>query len=241
MPLVRAKLERPAPVPHVVRRRVNELLEASVRSALATLVVGRAGTGKTLAAVDFADRASGRVAWLTVDASDTDFERFATYLLESLGLRANSGLALLPSERFAMHLVSELADCADAPRFVILEDLHLVYDAPWFGPFIGQFLPMLPRNVHALLTARAFPPVPLWRMRSKQSLSVVDEDALAFTDLEGIQLFARYGLGEATARTAVRTTRGRAVRLDGVARHLAGHAHSAEGVGAFVSRPLVAG
>ncbi len=225
MHLIRSKIERPRPTPHLVRPRIVEALEASTWSALATMVVGRAGTGKSVAAHDLAEDCPGRVAWYTVDASDTDFERFAGYLAETLGLPVPSTAGRLAPDQAAERLLGELFERSDVPSLLVVEDLHLLYDTPWFGPFIARFLPMLPTSVHVLVTTRALPPVPLWRMRSKQTLSVVDEGALAFTEAEAIQLFARYRLSEAAARAAVRSTGGRAVRLDAVARCLAaGHA-----------------
>ena len=232
MQLIRSKIERPSPAPHVVRDRIVATLEQSAWTCLSTLVVGRAGTGKSVAAIDTAARCDRRVAWYTVDASDGDFRRFAHYLFEALDVRKRgSAWSLLPrldttpaeevAPALAECILIELFDWLDKPSLFVIEDLHLVYDEPWFGPFITRFLPMLPLNVHVLVTARGLPPAPLWRLRSKQALSVVDEETLAFTEEEAVQLFARYGLGQDVARVAARTTRGRAAQLDAVARSLA--------------------
>lgn len=234
MHMIRSKIERPKLAPHLVRERVLGSLEESSRSCLSTLVIGRAGTGKSVAAVDLAERSDRRVAWYTVDASDTDFRQFARYLVAALdvGCRAASWsllprLETTPAEEIAPLiaecLLIELFEWLDEPFLFVLEDLHLLYDEPWFGPFITRFLPMLPLNVHVLVTARGLPPAPLWRLRSKQALSVVDEESLAFTETEALRLFASYGLGEDVARVAARTTRGRASQLDAVARSLAEH------------------
>ena len=232
MQLIRSKIERPASAPHLVRDRLVDTLEQSAWSCLSTLVVGRAGTGKSIAALDLADRSDRHVAWYTVDAADTDFRRFALYLSEALDVRRRGTswsfmprLESRPAEEVAPYVAEciliELFEWLDESSLVVLEDLHLVYDEPWFGPFISRFLPMLPLNVHVLITARGLPPAPLWRLRSKQALSVLGEEALAFTEAEAVQLFARYGLGEDVARIATRTTRGRAAQLDAVARSLA--------------------
>lgn len=230
MHLIRSKIEQPRSIPHLVRPRIVGALEASTWSALATIVVGRAGTGKSVAALDLAEACPGRVAWYTVDASDTDFERFTGYLAEALGLSTRPAADQLAPDQAAERMLGELFERSDVPSLLVIEDLHLLYDTPWLGPFIARFLPMLPTSVHVLVTTRALPPVPLWRMRSKQTLSVLDEDALAFTEAEAIQLFARHRLSEAAARAAARSTGGRAVRLDAVARCLAaGHAHPSDG------------
>jgi ATP/maltotriose-dependent transcriptional regulator MalT len=65
-----------------------------------------------------------------------------------------------------------------------------------------------------LIIGRSAPPTPMWRMRSKQTLCLVEEADLAFTPQEAADLFASYGLGAADARAALEQTRGRAAALD---------------------------
>jgi hypothetical protein len=55
-------------------------------------------------------------------------------------------------------------------------------------------------------------------MRSKQTLCVLDESLLAFTQPEARALYASYGLGAERADAALRETRGRAATLDARAR-----------------------
>lgn len=229
MELIRSKLEWPRPFPHLVRDRLVSTLQSSVKSGLATFVVGRAGTGKSIAVSDFASVSPCRVAWYAVDESDTELEYFAGYLSETLGLRANTAGPEFLAERVVEHLLGEFFQRLEVPNLVIIEDLHFVYDTPWFAPFFSRLLPMLPLNVHMLFTMRALPPVPLWRMRSKQSLTVLDEDVLAFTETEAHQLFGSYGLCPTGSTSAVRLTRGRAARLDALARYISSEG-SASGI-----------
>jgi LuxR family maltose regulon positive regulatory protein len=228
MQLIRSKIERPAPEPHIVRNRLVAILEESLWSGLATFVVGRAGTGKSVAALDLADAAGVCTRWYALDASDTDLERFTGYLFAALGLERGPLVESPDPEDLAECLLGELFAEVEAPLLLVVENLHLVYDAPWFGPFFARFLPMLPRNVHLLATTRSLPPVPLWRMRSKQALSVVDEETLAFSEREAVELFARYLLPNTVALRAHRLTRGRAAQLDSIARGLTGPAPFAE-------------
>ena len=114
------------------------------------------------------------------------------------------------AELLAEELVFQLAEQKSEPLLIVIEDLHLVYDAEWVVPFFSRLLPLLPPDVHVLITCRSLPPAPLWRLRSKQMLRVVDESELAFTLDETIALFASYGLGEEHARVAWRQTGGRA-------------------------------
>src|SRR5437588_394325 len=106
--------------------------------------------------------------------------------------------------------VYQLTDAKSEALLIVIEDLHLVYDADWVIPFFRRFLPLLPADVHVLITCRSLPPTPLWRLRSKQMLRVVEESELAFTIDEATALFETYGLSEEHARIAWRQTGGRA-------------------------------
>jgi hypothetical protein len=57
-------------------------------------------------------------------------------------------------------------------------------------------------------------------MRSKQTLCVIEEPTLSFTELEAKRLFATYGLTETQASAALKQTRGRACTLDAMGRVL---------------------
>jgi ATP/maltotriose-dependent transcriptional regulator MalT len=69
-----------------------------------------------------------------------------------------------------------------------------------------------------ILIGRTLPPAPLWRMRSKQTLRVIDESAMAFTLAEAEELFDSYGLPTKHAAQALAETWGRAAALDRAAR-----------------------
>jgi ATP/maltotriose-dependent transcriptional regulator MalT len=107
---------------------------------------------------------------------------------------------------------------ADEPLLIVIDDLHLLYDAEWVVPFFGRLLPLLPPEVHMILIGRTLPPAPLWRMRSKQTLRVLEESALAFTLEEAEELFTSYGLHTKPAAQALAETWGRAAALDRAAR-----------------------
>src|SRR5262249_9126549 len=99
------------------------------------------------------------------------------------------------------------------PLLLVFDDLHLVYDADWVIPFFQRLLSLLPAETHVLILGRGLPPAPLWRLRSKQRLCVINEQMLAFTQSEAESLFARYGLDGQRAGVALRNTGGRAAAL----------------------------
>lgn len=221
--LISEKMAIPSEVPRSSRPRLLAMLEQSLTSCTSTILIGRAGTGKTALAVDFARQCGRSVAWYKVDAPDGELRIFFQYLIASIRqLRPGFGnQTLMPLIQavepdlplLAEAFVYELLETETDPLLVIIEDLHLVCDAEWLMPFFRRVLPLLPSAVHLLITSRSMPPAPLWRMRSKQTLSVIDEQTLAFTRQEAIELFESHGLSSEHASIALDHTRGRAAAL----------------------------
>jgi len=222
--LISDKIAPPAWAPGLGRTRLLDMLNQSVAAGTSTVLSGRAGTGKTFLALDFARKCGRAVAWYKIDAPDADPAVFFNYLITSIracrpqfgstSLTSLSGL--LGAEQMtwlADAFVYELVESKARPLLVVIEDLHLVSDADWLVPFFYRLLPLLPSDVHLLITSRNLPPAPLWRMRSKQSLVVMDEETLAFTRAEAVALFESYGLSSDQASIALDHTHGRAASL----------------------------
>lgn len=228
--LITDKIAPPARRPRVSRSRLLTTIEKSMAAGTSTIVSGRAGTGKTSLALDFAQQCGRPVAWYKIDAPDADPRIFFNYLISSIkACRPGFGLRSLPSltevateatdldymARLAEAFVYELAEGErGGPLLIVIEDLHLVSDSDWLVPFFSRLLPLLPSEVHMLVTSRSLPPAPLWRMRSKQALVVIDEETLAFTRPEAVALFESYGLSQDQAGIALDHTHGRASALD---------------------------
>lgn len=226
--IIPEKITPPIELPRISRERLVATLGESLEGCNSTIIHGRAGTGKTMLATDFARRSDRRIAWYKLDAPDGELSVFLRHLCASIATtRPGFGEKIL--ERLGGHvgpgdvplaveyLVYELLESGE-PLLVVIDDLHLVYDAGWMVPFFRRWLPLLPPEVHVMLLGRSLPPTPLWRMRSKQTLCVVDESALAFTLAESRHLFASYGLPAERAELALVETRGRAATLDARAR-----------------------
>jgi LuxR family maltose regulon positive regulatory protein len=202
------------------------MLQESLNCCNSTVVMGRAGTGKTMLGSDFARYCGRRVAWYKVDAPDADLWFFLNFFVKSLmracpGFSGDALLQMLQTlRRSPMINLSTLAEAfvdslqkLDQPLLIVIDDLHLIYDADWVVPFLHRLLPLLPAEVHLLIMARSLPPAPLWRLRSKQRLYVIEEQLLAFTPYEAAKLFASYGLNAQQAYLALAQTRGRAIVL----------------------------
>jgi hypothetical protein len=226
--LLKDKITPTQELPRVARTRLMDKLGESVAACNCTVITGRAGTGKTMLTRDYARSCGRRLAWYKVDASDADLSLFFQYLcasiasqrpgfgrktLERVGERVSPEHVPLLVEYFVYELLER-----DEPLLIVLDDLHLVYDAEWVVPFFRRLLPLLPREVHVVIIGRSQPPAPLWRMRSKQTLCVLEEDALSFTDEEAVTLYESYGLPGRMAAAAAAQTRGRAAQLDARAR-----------------------
>lgn len=234
MELITDKIAKPTRRPRISRSRLLATLNQSLGAGASTIISGRAGTGKSMLALDFADRCGRTVAWYKVDAPDSDPRIFFDYLIGCVREhRPGFGVKLLTrlvecadfehTEALAEAFIFELGDSdKQNSLLIVIEDLHLLSDSEWLVPFFTRLLPLLPADVHVLITSRSLPPAPLWRLRSKQSLVVIEEEALAFTRPEAIALFESYGLSSEQATIALDHSHGRAATLHEFAMFLRG-------------------
>ena len=240
MQLSEEKMTIPAVRQVPPRPRLGNMVLTGLPTFNSTMLCGRAGTGKTVLAVEIAHQCERKTAWYTVDALDNDHRVFLRYLATSIGrqlpqmevgqLVAFTEQAHLGDlEVAAEMLVYRLIELVETPLLIVIDDLHLVYDSPWMIPFFSRLLPLLPPKVHLLFAGRSLPPTPLWRMRSKQSLNVIDEIVLAFTYDETARLFEHYNVSlkssEQSIEDILNQTRGRAAKIEEIAANLAGARH----------------
>jgi ATP/maltotriose-dependent transcriptional regulator MalT len=223
--ILKEKLEIPQCVGLIERPRLIEKLERSLSRFAVTLVSGRAGTGKTSIAAAYA-RTKKSAAWFTVESSDIDWNAFATYLTASVLRAVGSKKALgdlLPDVTnsspaamaiFLLNVVSELETVEKDQRpLLVLDGIHHLFDANWFGEFLNILQPSLSETADLLILCRSNPPNPLWRLRSKQQLGVIDEKTLAFDRDETILLLMQVGRSQAEAARIHAETFGRVSKL----------------------------
>lgn len=199
LPLIDAKLRLPEAKKGVPRTKLIELLERSARGHAGTLLVGRAGSGKTVVAAEFAQTIPD-AAWYSIDAGDADWSIFSRYFREMvMGKEAESGNATgepqvrTPLEMFADLLTMLETRSREWPRLLVLDGVDHLFDTKWFTEFFAMLVASLPPYAHVLVLSRTKPPTPLWRLRSKQVINVVDEKVLAFSLSETEKLFALHG------------------------------------------------
>lgn len=223
--ILNEKLQIPRCAGLIERPRLIEKLERSLSHFAATLVSGRAGTGKTALAAEYA-RTRKRVAWFTVESSDIDWNVFASYLAasvhrvaeskkavgDSLHAVTNSAPAAMGIFLYVIASVLETDEKDDRP-LLVLDGIHNVFDAEWFGEFFNMLQPSLSETADVLLLCRSKPPNPLWRLRSKQQLDVIEEKTLAFDRDETILLLKQVGRSRAEAARIHAETFGRVSKL----------------------------
>jgi LuxR family transcriptional regulator, maltose regulon positive regulatory protein len=235
MKIIASKITIPPETPRVCRHGLLDTLRENLESCHATVINGRAGTGKTMLAVDFVRRYGGRVAWYKVEAPDMSLPVFLEYMVASVarvfpgfgrqtlerqawsyGIGSNGGGSEFDVAALAEAYVYDLERYAE-PLVLVIDDLHLIYDADWVIPFFHRLLQLIPIGTHLLILGRGLPPAPMWRLRSKQRLFVITEQMLAFTKSEAEELFSGYGLGAEEAGSALKLTGGRAADLHAAA------------------------
>ncbi len=235
MKIITSKITIPTETPLVCRQGLLDALLENIKSCHATVINGRAGTGKTMLAADFVRRHVGRASWYKVDAPDMSLPVFLEYLVASVAqVRPGFGRRTLDcrarssgtggAEVGGEFNIAELAEAFiydlerhAEPLVLVIDDLHLIYDADWVIPFFHRLLPLLPAETHMLILGRGLLPAPMWRLRSKQQLFVITEQMLAFTQTEAEELFSDCGLGAEEARSALLRTGGRAAGLNAAA------------------------
>src|SRR5688572_18463836 len=85
--LIHDKITVPTQRPRTSRPRLLGLLTDNLANYTATIVNGRAGTGKTTLSAEFARRATRPVCWYKVDAADAELDVFCEYLISTLRLQ----------------------------------------------------------------------------------------------------------------------------------------------------------
>jgi ATP/maltotriose-dependent transcriptional regulator MalT len=239
--LLATKLHVPRSQPGFVpRRRLAEALgEGLARGRV--LVCAPAGFGKTALLANWA-RGDGRpVAWLGLDAGDTDPARFWRYAVAALD-RTRPGLAgrvgqLPPSvEGLVTALINELAADPDQDEILlVMDDYHLVDSGPVHDS-VAFLLENLPPCLRVVLSGRADPPLPLARLRARGQLAELRAADLRFTAEEAAALLgetAGPNLPATAAEALVARTEGWAAGLQLAGLSLRGHADAAGFVAAF--------
>jgi ATP/maltotriose-dependent transcriptional regulator MalT len=101
-------------------------------------------------------------------------------------------------ETFLLDLFSEFQNTTQRP-LVVLDGIHHLFDVAWFPGFFNVLKPSISESADLLMMCRSNPPNPLWRLRSKQQLDVIDEKTLAFDEDEIVWRLKQFGRSQTDA------------------------------------------
>jgi ATP/maltotriose-dependent transcriptional regulator MalT len=209
------------------------------------LICAPAGSGKTALLADWARNGGRPVAWLGLDAGDSDPVRFWRYAVAALdrawpGLAARTAPLLGPPppsfQALVTAVVNELAvPPGDGEVLLVLDDYHLVDSGPVHDS-VAFLLENLPTSLRVVVSSRADPPLPLARLRARGQLAELRAAELRFTPEEAAGLLGE-SAGLSLPGTAVATltarTEGWAAGLRLAALSLREHPDPAGFVAAF--------
>lgn len=182
-PLVHAEL---VPRPHLLAL----LDEAAARSL--TVVSAPTGYGKTTLLSTWARRSTAGIAWVTLEASDSDPVRLLQYVVAAL---VRAGVPIdgstqrsvgAPGADLAGIVIPQLIDdmaAHEAPVVLILDDYHLVSE-PRCHELLARLIGNRPAALRIVLATRSDPPLPLGRLRAARELLEVRQPQLRFDGVE---------------------------------------------------------
>lgn len=194
--LIPSKLSRPVRQQNtVVRERLLTKLSTAPNYRL-TLVASPAGYGKTTLVAHWAAGKSD-LGWYSLDESDNQPERFASYLIaavqQACGGHCIKSEALSLKHQYASlpalfaQLFVELSDW-HSPLLLVIDDYHLISnDAIHEG--MRFFLRHQPENLSLVVLSRTLPPLGIANMRVRDQLLELNASHLAFTHPETQQFF----------------------------------------------------
>ncbi|WP_305873700.1 helix-turn-helix transcriptional regulator [Kutzneria sp. CA-103260] len=203
---------RPAPLPTtlVTRSALHDRLLAGASQRL-TLVVGAAGTGKSLLLASWAAaRPAGLTSWLSCDVADTDPVRFWAGFIEAIrvwvpwfGAEA-AGLLAMDEVVLADVTASIVNDAANLPAESAIVVDEFQYAA---GPAARDVTTLVERwpaeTVQLVLASRMDPPLRLHRLRMTGELCELRDRDLRFSLAESGHLLANFGVQVASADLAL--------------------------------------
>src|SRR5215813_6755889 len=203
---LRTKLLAPRPTPELLfRERLIERLHANLSLPM-TLVTANAGSGKTTLVADFLRQQERPYVWYQLDHTDSDPAVFVGYLAQGIQQRVPqfgetifaylqaSELAQQP-ERAADVFLNEILEHVEQQLIVVLDDYHHLGTDTSVHAVVDRLIAYLPDVMHVIIISRDVPPLTLARLRSQDSLAVIDRNDLLFTAQETQELFRKvFGL-----------------------------------------------
>ncbi len=199
---LRTKLLPPRPASVLLSRpRLTECLQANLSHPI-TLVTAPAGSGKTTLVADFVRAHARRFVWYQLDQGDADPLIFLEYLTHGIRqavpgfgdvtlsyLRQSADEIARSPARAVDVLLDEVLREVSQQLVVVLDDYHHLGRETAVHAVLDRLISYLPDVMHVIVVSRDVPPLALSRLRSQDSLAVIDRQELLFTDEETRELF----------------------------------------------------
>jgi LuxR family maltose regulon positive regulatory protein len=180
----------------ITRHRVSSAISASVEANPLTVISAPSGFGKTMAAVEWAAADGGEVAWLALNAYDSDPSRLAQGVVDALNVSSErSGRApLFPRDLDdPLHTYQEICRVfgdADATVRLVVDDAHRAGEG-WRRGLLGMLAEQAPDRLRIVLVGTTLLEVTSSRQRLMNPESFVGADVLRFSEPEVRALRAR--------------------------------------------------
>jgi ATP/maltotriose-dependent transcriptional regulator MalT/DNA-binding SARP family transcriptional activator len=201
---LRTKLLPPRPASALLSRpRLTERLQANLSHPV-TLVAAPAGSGKTTLVADFVRAHARRFVWYQLDRTDADPLVFLEYLTHGVKqavpgfgdvtlsyLRQSADEIARQPSRAVDVLLNEVLQQVSQQLVVVLDDYHHLGRETAVHSVLDRLISYLPDVMHVIVISRDVPPLALSRLRSQDSLAIIDRQELLFTDEETWELFRR--------------------------------------------------
>jgi LuxR family maltose regulon positive regulatory protein len=204
---LRTKLLPPRPAPEILARpRLIERLQSNLTLPV-TLVTANAGSGKTTLVADFLRKRERPYVWYQLDDTDADPSAFLGYLAYGIQQQVpdfgdTTFAYLQQANELAQHsgravdvLLNEILEGVEQQLIVVLDDYHHLGAETPVHAVVDRLIAYLPDVIHVIIISRDIPPLTLARLRSQDSLGIIDRTDLLFTDEETAELFRKvFGL-----------------------------------------------
>ena len=153
-----------------------------------TLVTAPSGFGKTSAVASWADARPGEVAWLTLDAFDTDQARLSAAIVQAMhalvrsGAAPNALLAIDPettNTAQALDALGMAVEGSSTPLYLVIDDAHRAAEALTTG-LLGALLESGPEPLRLIVVGTSFVELTLARWTLTHPEAVIRSEQLAF-------------------------------------------------------------
>lgn len=194
--LLPSKLSRPVRLQNMIMR--ERLLESlsGVSYYRVVLVNSPAGYGKTTLVAQWGGKQE-HLGWFSLDESDNQPERFASYLVaavqQATGNLCSKSEILVQKHQYASlsalftQLFMELAEWQH-PFYLVIDDYHLIHNED-IHEAMRFFIKHQPDNLTLLIVSRTLPPLGIANLRVRDQLLELDVRQMAFNHQEAKQFF----------------------------------------------------